>query len=86
MRHATRRPFAFVNPDEISKFPNMRSKRRPGDTMTNKMIARFTIHRAAAMTPQGRHEIAEWLRQQAQLVENEGAALSPTFTARYFAR
>ena len=82
-RHPTRRPFAFVDPNQIGRFPK---KRKVPDIMADKTIAQFTIHRAADMTEAGRHQIADWLRQQAALLETEGPALAPTFTARYFAR
>mgnify|MGYP001574485042 CR=1 FL=1 len=51
-----------------------------------KRVATFTVHRAADMSPAGRHEIAEWLRKQAVFLETEGENLAPTFTARWIAR
>lgn len=51
--------------------------------MAEKSIARLVIHRAGEMTPEGREDIAAWLRNQAMQLENDGDNYSKVFTARY---
>lgn len=48
-----------------------------------KSAAIVTIKNAADMTPQGRRDIAAWLRQQASFLLKYHKELSPTFRARY---
>jgi hypothetical protein len=42
-----------------------------------------TIHRPAAMTEHGRHEVALWLRRTASMLERNGTLMAKKFTARY---
>ncbi|QIG66914.1 hypothetical protein EVB41_083 [Rhizobium phage RHph_TM3_14A] len=51
--------------------------------MSQKVIARFSVDQAGEMTEQGRKEIADWLRQQAEALEEEGHNYSTNFVARY---
>ncbi len=44
----------------------------------------LTIYKAPKMSPQGRKDIAEWLRRQAKALIKDGKLYTPTrFTARY---
>lgn len=52
--------------------------------MTKKLIATFMIKDADKMTPQGRKEIADWLRHQARSLTKSGDEYAKTFTAKYF--
>lgn len=53
--------------------------------MNNKesVIARVTIHRANKMTHKGRTEIAEWLRNLAEHIVQEGDKYASRFSAHY---
>ena len=53
--------------------------------MTNKekSAAILTIKEAADMTPDGKKEIARWLRRQAKFLEQYGGEYATRFTARY---
>jgi len=51
-----------------------------------KSAAIVTILKAPQMTKRGRKRIAEWLRRQAQFLEQNGDELSSRFTARYLYR
>lgn len=42
-----------------------------------------TIRRASEMTPEGRKEVAAWLRRQARLLLDHADDLSDRHTARY---
>ena len=53
--------------------------------MTNS-IGTVTIHKASEMTKDGQKLVAQWLREQAKLLETEGDNLSDRFTARYMKR
>lgn len=46
-------------------------------------VAYLTVKGAAAMRPNQRHEIANWLRKQAEALESEGLNYSSRFRARY---
>jgi len=48
-----------------------------------KSAAIVTIKDAPNMTKKGRKAIAEWLRQQASFLEQDGQRFSKRFTARY---
>lgn len=48
-----------------------------------KTAAIVTIKDASAMSPEGKKEIAEWLRRQAKQLLKEGHNYSGRFTARY---
>jgi hypothetical protein len=50
---------------------------------TEKSAAVVTIHRADEMTPEGRKEVAAWLRRQASFLTKDGDKLAKRFTARY---
>lgn len=50
---------------------------------TEKSIATVTLHGAGEWTENGRRDIADWLRDQAWDLENEGENYSKRFTARY---
>jgi len=43
----------------------------------------ITIHDAASMTPFGKKAIAEWLREQAKSLVQEGSNYSKLFRASY---
>lgn len=51
--------------------------------MSQRVIARFHVDQAAEMSEQGRKDIADWLRKQADTVEEEGHNFSSHFVARY---
>lgn len=53
---------------------------------TEKTAAVLTIKNAADMSPKGRREIADWLREQAKTLEAEGVQYSSRFRARYLYR
>lgn len=53
--------------------------------MHERVIARFTVDQAGEMTEKGRREIADWLRIQADNLEQEGAQYDTFFVARYIA-
>lgn len=48
-----------------------------------KSAAILTIKEAAEMTPEGKKDIARWLRRQAKFLEQSGAEYASRFTARY---
>ena len=48
-----------------------------------KSAAIITIRDAEHMTAKGRREIATWMRQQADFLEQHGKEFSKRFTARY---
>lgn len=50
---------------------------------TETVAAKVTIHRAADMTEEGRKAVADWLRQRADDLEENGHDYSPKFTGRY---
>jgi len=79
-----RRPFAI--PGSFGDLKESPLYKRTRSAFMDKTIATFTIHRPAAMTPKGRHEIAQWLRDQAAFLETDGPKMANRFTARYFAR
>ena len=54
--------------------------------MKEKSAARLTIHKADTMTPQGRKDVALWLRRQAAFLVRRGANFSSRFTANYMYR
>jgi hypothetical protein len=45
--------------------------------------ATFTIERAGEMTTEGRKDLAEWLRHQAEMLQAEGDKYSREFKAEY---
>ncbi len=49
----------------------------------SKVAASITIHDAAKMTPKGRKDIANWLRQQAKNLLKESSNYSTRFRASY---
>lgn len=51
--------------------------------MTDRVIARVHIDQAGEMTEEGRKEVADWLRHQADTLEEEGHDYSTNFVARY---
>jgi hypothetical protein len=51
--------------------------------MTEKTAATLTIFEGARMTMSGRREIANWMRRQANFLENHGDELSKRYSARY---
>lgn len=51
--------------------------------MAQKVIARFVVDQAGEMTEQGRKEVADWLRHQAEALEEEGHNYSTNHVARY---
>lgn len=53
--------------------------------MQEAVIARVHIDRAGDMTDRGRKEIADWLRIQADLLEEEGPQYAEHYVARYLA-
>lgn len=53
--------------------------------MHERVIARFTVDQAGEMTEKGRREIADWLRIQADLLEEEGPQYAEFYVARYIA-
>ena len=50
---------------------------------TETVAAKVTIHRAGDMTEEGRKAIADWLRQMAEQLEEEGHNYAPRFNGRY---
>lgn len=46
----------------------------------------LTVKEAADMTPEGKKEIARWLRRQAKNLEQYGTEYASRFTARYLYR
>lgn len=48
-----------------------------------KSHATLTIHRASDMSPQGRKDIAAWLRECAKSLIKDGKNYSKKFTAKY---
>ena len=55
-------------------------------TKPMKSAAILTIKDAADMTDQGKKDIAEWLRRQAQFLRKDGKNFSKRFRARYMYR
>jgi len=53
--------------------------------MHERVVARVSIDQAGEMTEKGRREIADWLRIQADNLEEEGTQYSAFFVARYIA-
>jgi phage antirepressor YoqD-like protein len=51
--------------------------------MKKKCAATLTIHEAAMMTPVGKKQISDWLRQQAKMLRKEGSNYSTRFRASY---
>ncbi len=51
---------------------------------TEKTAAVVTIFDAPDMNAEGKKEIADWLRRQAQFLEEYNDLLSPRYRARYF--
>lgn len=51
-----------------------------------KSAAIVTIKDAQDMTPEGRKDIARWLRRQAAFLEKHAEELSNRYTARYLYR
>lgn len=51
-----------------------------------KVAATLTVHRASDMTPLGRKQVAQWLREQARFLVRSGADYSRRYTARYYYR
>ena len=49
----------------------------------NNSVARFTIDRAAEMSPELRKSIADWLRRHAKELIKHGSDYSTRFTGRY---
>lgn len=58
----------------------------PTTKKSEKSAAIITIKDAPEMTKRGRHEVAAWMRKQADFLEFEGKAFSKRFTARYLYR
>lgn len=58
-------------------------KKKPAKEKT---AAVLTVHHAALMTPTGRKKVAEWLRQQADSLIDDGKFYAPRFTGRYLYR
>lgn len=54
--------------------------------MAEKSAAVITIKDAPAMTKKGRKEVADWMRDQAKFLEEDGARFSNRFRARYLYR
>jgi hypothetical protein len=55
------------------------------ENMTSeKYAARLTIYNAADMTAQGKKDIANWLRKQAEFLLKDGDNFSKRFTAKYY--
>ena len=50
---------------------------------SSKSAAVLTIKRAGDMTPQGRRDIAAWLRMHARHIVAHGKEYAPTFRGRY---
>jgi hypothetical protein len=53
---------------------------------TEKSAAVLTIKDAGNMTPEGRKEVADWLRQCAKTLVKHGKDYAPRFRARYLYR
>lgn len=53
------------------------------DATKHETAATLTIHKAGDMTKRGRRRIAQWLRAQADLIEEQGSEYAPRFRARY---
>lgn len=53
------------------------------DKYTEKLV-QVTVNDLSWMTPRGRHEIALWLRRQAELIDSNYGKLAPKYTAKYF--
>ena len=51
--------------------------------MTGKNVAILTIHDAGKMTPEGRKDVAKWIRGQAKWLEDYGDQMAARCTARY---
>lgn len=51
-----------------------------------KSAAILTIHRAPDMSPEGRRDIASWLRRQAGFLERSAKQMASRYTARYIYR
>jgi hypothetical protein len=49
----------------------------------SKAAAIVTIHKAANMTPEGKREIAAWLKKQAGFLLKNADKMSLRYTARY---
>lgn len=54
--------------------------------MTEKSAVILTVKDAQIMTPEGKKEIARWLRRQAKMLEQHGNEYATRFTARYLYR
>lgn len=54
--------------------------------MSEKSAAVLTVNHPDVMTPQGRREIAAWLRRQAYMLVRDGDQYASRFTARYLYR
>ena len=50
----------------------------------DKVAASIHIKKASDMTKRGRKSIANWLRQNAEYLENHGKEYATNFRARYF--
>ena len=48
------------------------------------VAARLVIRHAADMTPKGRKQIAEWLREHAKMLIKDGPEYSSQFVGRYW--
>lgn len=48
-----------------------------------KAVAILTIYRAAEMTPQGRREVAHWLKEQRHFLLRHSDQLAGRYRARY---
>lgn len=57
-----------------------RRSNRAGPTSSAAIV---TIYRAGEMTPQGRHNVAAWLRRHAHWLVKSGRLYSKRFTGRY---
>lgn len=51
---------------------------------SEKYAARVVIYKASDMTPQGKRDIAKWLRKQASGLLKGGNKYVSRFTARYY--
>lgn len=54
--------------------------------MKEKCAARLTVFDASMMTKRGRKRIANWMRKQADAIEQFGTEYSKRFTARYLCK
>lgn len=54
--------------------------------MKDRSAAIITIRHASQMTKRGKKQVADWMRKQAEFLEQDGNQFAARFTARYMYR